>query len=231
MTFARTTITIRGWLGLILSAGLCAAVSVTAYHWQPFTLPPTDDLPALVAERDALRGNDDAVRDALRAQVGGSRTPAWSEQALDKLPEEFGADWQCDPRPEGPGVRMQLVRRKPLLDEWSEYLALVERWSRTPGVSVESVEILAEGEAHDRRLTRVALGLRFRRDDATTGDASRTVPSHGPARVAPAESPAAPRKIGPVPSLRRPGASAEPPAPGPASASFRPDPPGSRAGS
>ncbi|MBA3850560.1 MAG: hypothetical protein C0502_11295 [Opitutus sp.] len=230
MTFTRT-ITVRGWLALVLSAGLCALAWVTAYRWQPFAVPATDDLPALVAERDALRGNEDAVRDALRTQVSRTRLPAWTEQALDKLPEQFGADWQCDSKPEGPSVRIQVLRRKPQLDEWPEYLAFIERWGRTPGVSVESVEMLAEGGAHDRRLTRVAIGLRFRRDDATTSDASRAVPSHGPARVAPAESPAAPRTVGPVTSLRRPGASAEPPAPGPASASFRPDPPGSQAGS
>ncbi len=230
MTAVRT-ITVRGWLGLILSAGLCGVAWLTAHRWQPFTVPATDDLQALVAERDALRGNEDAVRDALRTQVSRTSIPAWSEQALNKLPEQFGADWQCDSKPEGPSVRIQVVRRKPQLGDWPDYLAFIERWGRTPGVSVESVEMLAEGDAHDRRLTRVALGLRFRRDDATTSDASRAVPSHGPARVAPAESPAAPRTVGPVTSLRRPGASAKPPAPWPASASFRPDPPGSQAGS
>lgn len=225
------TITVRGWLGLVLSAGLCAIVWFTAHRWQPFTLPPADDLPALVAERESLRGNEDTALDALRTQVKESLLPAWSEQALAAWPEQLGTGWCCDRQADESEVRMQVWRHKPHLDEWPEYLAFIERWGRTPGVSVESVEMLAEGGAHDRRLTRIAIGLRFRRDDATTSDASRAVPSHGPARVAPAESPAAPRTVGPVTSLRRPGASAEPPAPGPASASFRPDPPGSQAGS
>jgi hypothetical protein len=225
------SITVRGWLGLTLSAALCAAAWFTAYRWKPFTLPPAHDLTALAAERESLRGNEDTVRDTLKAQVEGRRVPAWSEQALAGLPERFGARWQCDRQPEGSDVRVNLVRRDPRLDEWLDYLALVERWSRTPGVSVESVEIRAGGGSQDRHLTRVAVGLRFRRDAAPMSDASRAVPSHGPARVAPADGPAAPRTVGPVTSLRRPGASAKPPAPGPASASFRPDPPGSQAGS
>jgi len=208
------TIPVRGWLGLTLSAALCATAWLTAYRWRPFTLPPALDLPGLIAKRESLRGNEDAVRDALRTQVKDLHLPAWPEQALAGLPEQFGAGWQCDLQPEGSGLLVQLVRRDPRLDEWPEYLAFIERWSRTPGVSVESVDIRAGGETQHRHLTRVAIGLRFRRDAATTSDASRAVPSHGPAHVAPAESPAAPRTVGPVTSLRRPGASAEPPAPG-----------------
>jgi hypothetical protein len=228
------TITVRGWLGLILSAGLCAIAWVTAYRWQPFTLPPADDLPALAAERDSLCGNEDAARDALRAQAKESRIPAWSEQALAALPGQFGTGWGCDRQADESEVRMQVWRQKPHLDEWPEYLAFVERWSRAPGVSVESVEIRAEGGAQDRRLTRVAIGLRFLRDDATTRDAVQAAPSPQAAvRTASPRRIVRPRPGQSGPSLR--STAPEPPPslrpPGAASASFRPDPPGSQAGS
>ena len=110
-----------------------------------------------------------------------------------------------------------------LLHQRREPVAL-ER--QQPGVIVESVEILADGYARDRRLTRVAIGLRFVVAVAPARDGQRAVPSHGPPTVAPAAGPATPRKVGAFTSHRRPSAFAEPPAPGTAVTSFRPRPSG-----
>ena len=229
MSFARPP-TVRSGLALMLSAGLAVVAWLTAYRWQPLSPHSAERLPALRAARDSLAGNEDRVREALRTPANQSRLAGWSEQALEKLPEQFGADWHCERRIEATATVVELQRREPRLEDWADYLAFTEQWSQRPGVSVESFEVLAIGPAHERRLTRVALTLRFLRAEASHGDASRSGPSPGPARVAPADRSAPPRKLGPVTSLRRPGASAEPPAPGPASASFRPDPPGSQAG-
>ena len=73
------------------------------------------------------------------------------------------------------------------------------------------------------------LGLRLIGADAPIRKAEQAAPSRGPLPLASGELPATTRKVGPVPSLRLPSASAGPAASGPASAPIRPDPPGPRA--
>ena len=127
-------------------------------------------------------------------------------------------------------MRAMVQRVAPRIEEWAVYRALVADLAGQPGIIVESVEILADGYARDRRLTRVAIGLRFVVAVAPARDGQRAVPSHGPPTVAPAAGPATPRKVGAFTSHRRPSASAEPPAIGTTGAPFQCRPSGFWAG-
>jgi hypothetical protein len=227
---APRSITARGRLALASSALLCVAAWFVASRWRPFTLPPEQGLAALASERAALRDSENTVRDGLRAQVAATRPAGWSEAALAGWPAEVGNDWRVEWQV-GPEARATVAHVAPHLADWAACLAFIERWSVTPGVALESLDLRAEGGRHDRRFVHVEVGLRFQREVAPAGDAERPGPSPGPLPVAPAAGPAASRKVGPVPSLHHPAASAEPPARGAGSASFRPDPPGLWAGS
>lgn len=218
------------WLALATSALLCGAVLFVAHQWRPITPESDAEVAALTSERDRLRGNDDQVRDTLREQRKVLARQAWTTEAIAGLQQRMGADWRWESEPGGLPHRALLQRTAPRLEEWPNYVALVTELARQPGVAVESVEFHTNGVARERRFTRVAIGLRFTIADAPSSDGNRATPSRGPLTVAPAEGSATSRKIGPVTSLRRPSASAEPPAPGQAAASFRPDPPGPRAG-
>jgi len=224
------TISRGAWLAFATSAVLGGAVWFVAHQWRPITPESDTEVTALVSERDRLRGHDDQARDTLRDQRKGLARQAWSAEAVAGLQQSLSADWRWEWEPGVRPHRAVLQRTAPRLEEWPHYVALVAELARQPGVSVDSVEFHADGAARERRFTRVTIGLRFTVADAPLSDAERAVPSHGPLPVASAGSPATPRKIGPVSSLRRPSASAEPPAPGPASTPFRSDPPGPRAG-
>jgi len=224
------TISVRAWLALGTSVLLCGAVWFVTHRWRPI-LPDADgEFAALADERDRLQGNDDRVRDTLREQRKTLARREWTAEAIAGLQQSLGADWRWESEPGAQSHHVVLQRIVPRLDEWPHYVALVTELARQPGVAVDSVEFHADGAARARRFTRVAIGLRFIVADASFNDGNRAAPSRGPLTVAPAEGPATPRKIGPVPSLRRPSASAEPPAPGQASTPFRSDPPGPQAG-
>ncbi len=224
-------VSVRVWFALGASVLLGGAVWFFTHRWRPI-LPVADrEFAALADERDQLQGNDDRVRDTLREQRKASARQAWTTESLATMQQRLGADWRWEWETGDRPHRVVLQRTAPLLEEWPHYVAVVTELARQPGLAVDSIEFRADGAARERRFTRVAIGLRFTVADAPLSDAERSAPSRGPLPVAPAAGPATPRKIGPVPSLRRPSASAEPPAPGQASAPFRSDPPGPKAGS
>ena len=218
------------WFAFSASAFICGAVWFVTHQWQPMTPESDAEVTTLTAERDRLHGNDDQVRDTLREQRKALARQTWTPEAIAGLQQKLGVDWRWEWEPGGRPRRAVLNRTGPRLEEWPHYTALVTELGRQPGVAVDSVEFHTGGMARERRFTRVAIGLRFTVSDAPSSDGNRAAPSRGPPTVAPAEGPATTRKIGPVTSLRRPSASAEPPAPGQADASFRPDPPGPKAG-
>jgi len=220
-------VTRGAWFALGLSAILAGTAWFALLHWRPVAPDSGGALATLTAEHDRLKGDGDSERDALRQQRDTLRREAWTAGSLAALPAEIGAGWRWDwTAPD----RAVLRRLTPQLAEWPEYVALVTALGKKPGLIVEAVELRADGAPRERRFSSVSIGLRFILADAPSGDAERAAPSRAPLPVAPAADPAMSRKIGPGPSLRRPSASAEPPAPGPASTSFRPDPPGSSAG-
>ena len=219
------------WALLTGSALLCGAVWLVSHRVRPVRWAGDAELVALSAERDRLRDSDDPTRDALRARQQTRLQQGWTMLRLAGLSEKLGPGWRCDWQPDRAGERPVVITRvAPGINDWPTCLSAVRQWTETPGVRFDSLDIAAEGVGHQRRFTRIALGLRFILAVAPNGNAERAAPSRGPLPVASATVPATTRKVGPGPSLVRPSASAEPPAPGLSSAPFRPDPPGFRAG-
>lgn len=214
------------WCAFVGSIVLLAAVGWVAHRPWSAEWAHAAEFAALVGEQERLRGNDDVLRDRLREQQRGLTRIAWTPEKLAALEQRHGSRWRWTWEPGEPRARATVQRVAPRIEEWAVYRALVAELSEQPGVVVESVEILADGYARDRRLTRVAIGLRFVVAVAPARDGQRAVPSHGPPTVAPAAGPATPRKVGAFTSHRRPSASAEPPAPGTSGASFRSRPSG-----
>ena len=216
----------RVWFAFVGSVVLFAAVLLLALRPRPAESAHTAEFTALVGEKEHLRGNDESARDRLREQQQGLTRIAWTPEKLAALEQRHGPRWRWTWEPGEPRARVTVQRVAPRIEEWAVYRALVAELAEQPGVMVESVEILADGYARDRRLTRVAIGLRFVVAVAPARDGQRAVPSHGPPTVAPAAGPATPRKVGAFTSHRRPSAFAEPPAPGTSGASFRSRPSG-----
>ncbi len=220
-------ISVRAWACLGLS-GLFAGLGLALPRLHPVPTGPDPELIALRAERDGLAGHDDMALARLREQAQAHPAPAWS---VEQFTARVGTGWRVEWQDAGGATRtVRLTRSAPRLEAWPEYLRFVKTWTAQPGVMLESLELTAQGTVHARRLTGFAVGLRVKLAVGPVGDAERAAPSRGPLPVAAADGPAESRKVGPGPALRRPAASAQPPAGGPDSASFRPDPPGPRAG-
>lgn len=221
-----SSISRRVWLtfgGSILLFGIGWGIS---HHEPPVPPAGAAEFAALKSERARLQGNDDHVRDRLREQQRGLTRIAWTPEMLATLQQRHGAGWRWTWEPGDPRNRVTLQRIAPRIEEWPAYRALVAELAGQPGVIIESVEILADGAARDRRFTRVAIGLRFIVAVAPSHDGQRAALSRGRPTVAPAQGPATTRKIGASTSHRRPSAFAEPPAPGTPGASFRSRPSG-----
>ena len=225
------TISRGAWLALAANVLLYGGVWLVAHRLRPIQWAGDPELTALVGERDRLHDASDATRDALRHQSDEVLRHAWTNEDLGVLRAKLGSGWGWESRDSGEWERHVVITRSPpRFDEWPGCVALVRDLEIKPGLTVESLDIAAEGAGRRRRFSRFSIGLRFIMADATTGKAERPAPSRGPLPLASGERPAATRKVGPVPSLRLPSSSAEPPASGPASAPVRPDPPGPRAG-
>lgn len=214
----------RVWFAFVGSVVLFTSVGWFALHSRPAETAHTAELTDLLSEKDRLLGNDASLRDRLREQQRGLARIAWTPEMQAALEQRHGSRWRWTWDSAEPRARATVQRVAPRIEEWAVYRALVAELAEQPGVMVESVEILADGYARDRRLTRVAIGLRF--VVAPARDGQRAVPSHGPPTVAPAAGPATPRKVGAFTSHRRPSAFAEPPATGTSGASFRSRPSG-----
>jgi hypothetical protein len=221
-----TPISRRVWFAFGSSAVVFGVVAWLAHRTVPTPAGHAAEFATLTRERDSLRGHDDDVRDRLRGQQQGLARLAWTPEKLAELERRQGDRWRWTWEPGDPPTRVTLQRVAPQIEEWAAYRAFVAAWAGQPGVIVESLEILADGPARARRLTRVALGLRFVVAVTPSRDGPRAAPSRGPPTVAPAVGPATPRKVVPFTPLRRPSASAEPPAPGTSGASFRSRPSG-----
>lgn len=202
---------------LLLMAGtiLAGCAWFALIRWRPVPPPPDPALAALLAEAEQLRDNTDAQRDTWRKRREGLRLTAWTQTSLDALARETGDRWRWDWTA---GDRATVVRASPDVGAWPECVALVEMLGRKPGLVIDTIAVRAGGSGRERRFAELSLGLRFITDETTTGDGAQAGRSSGPPPVAAADGPAAPRKAGTVSPLR------------PASATFRPDPPGSPAG-
>lgn len=219
----RPAISRGAWILLGMSAALAGA-GFALPHLRPVPTGIDAELIALRNERDALAANDDTTLEKLRQQSKTQPPAAWS---VEKFMERVGTDWRVESQqPSRASRAVRLTRSAPHLDEWPVYLKFVKSWTTQPGIVLETLDVTAKGTAQTRELDQVAVGLRVTMTGAPIGNVERAAPSRFPLPVAAAEEAAAPRKIGSGPSLRRPSASAQPPAPGQASAPVRPDPPG-----
>ena len=226
-----TNISRGTWCALGASVLVYGGVWTVVHRLRPIQWAGDPELTALVGERERLHDSGDATRDALRRQSEELLRQAWTNEDLRALKGKLGSGWAWESRGTGPLERhVVLTRAAPRFDEWPAYVAFMGDLEKRPGLTVESLDIAAEGAGRHRRFTRVTIGLRFIVAGASISKAERSAPSRGPLPLAPGERPAMPPKVGPLPSLRLPSASAEPPASGPASAPVRPDPPGPRAG-
>lgn len=223
----RVPITRGAWILLGLGAVL-AGIGFALPRLHPVPTGLDAELTTLRGERDLLAPNSDVALRALRRQAEEQPPVAWS---VEDFTRRVGTGWRVEwQQPDGASRAVLLSRSVPRLHEWPDYHRFAQSWTTQPGVVLESFDVKATGPAQARELGQVVLGLRVVLTDAPISDAERAAPSRGPLPVASATDPATTRKVGPVPALRRPSASAEPPAPGSGSASFRPDPPGPRAG-
>jgi hypothetical protein len=225
MTAARS-VSRGAWILLVLGA-LHAGAAWFVLLQRPPESPANGELALLAGERTRLQGNDDSERDAWRRKRDALRQQAWTAESREALSKKLGATWHWEWLGEN---RAALRRTNPSLAEWPEYVALITKLGAEPGLIIETFEVFADGPAQARRFTRVQLGLKFILPDAAIGDSERAAPSRSPLPVAPADGPAPARKVGSVSPLRPPAASAEPPARGATSVSFRSDPPGNSAG-
>lgn len=216
----------RVWLAFVGSVLLFGAVEWAAHYARPFQPAGAAEQAALANERERLQGCDDRVRDRLREQQQGLARLAWTPAMLAVLQQRLGARWRWTWEPGDRPSRGTLQRVTPQIGEWPAYETLIAELAGQPGIIIESLEILADGTAQDRRFTEVTIGLRFIVAGAPARDGQRAAPGRGPPTVAPAERPATTRKVGSFTSHRRPSASAEPPAPGTPGASFRSRPSG-----
>lgn len=217
----------RGASILLGLSALVAGAGFALPRLRPVPVGADMELAALHDERDALATNDDATLESLRRQSKAQPPVAWS---VEKFTEQVGTGWRVEwQQPDGASRTVLLTRSAPRLHDWPDYLRFLRSWAAQRGIVLESLDMSAKGVAQARELDLVVIGLRVVVAVAPIGNAERVSPSLVPLPVAPAEGAAATRKVGPGPSLRRPAASAEPPAPGQDSAPVRSDPPGARA--
>ena len=99
------------WALLASSALLCGAVWFVSHRVRPIRWAGDPELVALTAEREQLQQNDNATRDALRAQLQTRMQLGWTEERLAELPAKFGPGWRCALQNAGAGERRLLVTR------------------------------------------------------------------------------------------------------------------------
>ncbi|MFZ5495621.1 MAG: hypothetical protein ACOZE5_09850 [Verrucomicrobiota bacterium] len=222
----RVSITRGSWILLGLSA-IVAGLGFALPRLRPVPAGLDPELTALRGERDALATNDDTTLDKLRQHARTQPPVAWSAV---RFTDRIGTGWRVEWQPPHGDSRVVLLSRSgPRLHEWPDYLRFLKSWTDQPGVVLESFDVTARGANQSRELGQVIIGLRIMLTEAPMGNGERVAPSRAPLPVAAGAEAAATRTVGPGPSLRRPAASAEPPASGQDSAPVRPDPPGAPA--
>jgi hypothetical protein len=210
--------TLAQWMFLACSASLLACVLAVRQRGDLLSFAEDGELVRLREERQRLSVFDpaavlklQAAADALNDRNAVRRWPAgWSAQAVTSPDGLKRLTWKLTPM----GTAT-----------WSGLVQAIEALAVLPGNRIVSVAVRSRGTLAEREIAAVEIVL-----EQPTPTPSRRNPSGGTG-LSGAEGPATPPAVGAGPSLRRPSASAEPPASGQASAPVRPDPRGPRAGS
>jgi hypothetical protein len=206
------------WLGLAFSVALLTVVLALRQRGDLLRFAEDTELVRLRAERQRLSAYEPAAVQALQTTADAlderratrRRWPEdWSPQAVPTPDGSTGLSWKITPL----GA-----------PTWTGLVNAVSALASVPGNRIVSVEIRSRGTLADRGIASVEILL-----EQPTATPSRRNPSGGTGWPG-AEVSATPPAVGAGPSLRRPAASAEPPASGQAFAPVRPDPRGPRAG-
>lgn len=206
------------WVGLAFALALLTAVLAVRQRGDLLRFAEDSELVRLRADRQRLSAYEPAAMHALRAA-----TEAQDERRLSR--RRWPEGWSAEelPATEGSnGVLWRLVPRP--TPTWTAVVNAVSALGSVPGNRIVSVRISSRGTRSDREIDAVEILL-----EQPTPNPSRRNPSGGTGSPGVTE-PAMPPAVGLGPSLRRPAASAEPPASGQAFAPVRPDPRGPRAG-
>lgn len=206
------------WLFLTFGVALLAVVLYVRQHGELLRFAEDGELVRLRAERQRLSAFEPAALRATQAKLEEleKRTATdrpwpegWSGREENPGEDAGGATWRLSPT----GV-----------PSWTGLVNAIGTLVSVPGSRIVSVQIRSRGTLTERQMASVEIVL-----TQPTTPWSRRNPSGGTTGPG-AGDPATPTAVGAGPSLRRPSASAEPPAPGQASAPIRPDPRGPRAG-
>ena len=129
------------WVALAGSLLACAAALTTRQRFPLLRLGADAEFATLLAERDALRANDDRVRDELRAQV--RVIPTWSASRIEALRQAFGPAWRWDFHHDNPALRaVTLTRPEARASDWSAIVAALGTLERQPGIVIREVEVV-----------------------------------------------------------------------------------------
>ena len=184
-----------------LVLGLCAIASAIWVRQRIRSAPDGGhpDLARLSSERSRM--------EAAAAELPGLRAQAAQRRAIpdnSARPWQVSAGWSITPAANSPSERVVLRRSAPGID-WPGLVATVTDLERRPGWRIATLEIRSRGSRHQREIAAVEIVLEHA--TATPGQPADVRPPAVPASAGGA-TPAAPRKVGRGPSLRRPSASA-----------------------
>lgn len=206
------------WLGLAFGAALLVAVLAVRQRGDLLRFAEDAELVRLRAERERLSAYEPAAVQALQATTEVLNAGLAAKQ---RWPEGWSA--RAMPAPSGSNEVLWKITPT-VIPTWTGLVNAVAALVSVPGNRIVSLEIRSRGTLAEREIASVEIVL-----TQPTATPSRRNPSGGTGWPG-AEVPATPPEVGAGLSLRRPAASAEPPAAGQASAPVRPDPRGPRAG-
>lgn len=205
------------WLRLGASISLVIVVVVARHDDRWIQLAGAQELDHLRAERQRLSAYDAAAVNSAR-------------MATEQLPDNadvkrtWPSGWIQSDLPADRDGRKIWQLSSTQSPDWPTCVQVITTLASTPGVRILDLEVRSRGTLTQREIA--AVTIRFAQPNATPSRRSSSFVTGLSSAPTPAKSPA----IGSGASLRRPTASAEPPASGPAFAPSRPDPRGPRAG-
>ncbi len=215
----KTWPTLAEWLGLAFCGALLVTVLGLRQHGNLLRLAEDSELVRLRAERQRLAAFEPAALQAVQAAADALEARSATER---RWPEGWSA--QAVSRPDG-SMRLSWRVTPTGTPDWSGLVQAVAALASVPGNRIVSLAVRSRGTLSVREIASVEILL-----EQPIATPSRRNPSGGTGSAG-ADGTATPPAVGSGPSLRRPAASAEPPAAGQASAPVRPDPRGPRAGS
>lgn len=143
----------------VLAGGVVLLTLGTAL---PRLLPVPADLSRQLGDvrmaREAFAKNDDSTLERLRREAVVKENTAWTEERWRSWASDLGPRWRVRSG-DAPGTVI-IEREADHVSDWAPFTEAVRTWSRTPGLSVQAVEITATGPAGGRRFVKRVVSLR-----------------------------------------------------------------------